>query len=851
MTTLLNTAPSETATPLKQFAESCLIQSDLNRLEILVHEPAGFKDSFSLGFHQADGGKLSLNFIRSQESEGGARIQVFDASSLQLWSIQNPVLYKMRVSDDKGESVEVTFGYRHFSVDQGRICLNRKPLYVRAFICGIAGHDTPNSTGKSDLEFFRNRIRNAKKFGFNAVRFHSTIPSQEFYQAANELGFLVHLEIGFKRDGKNPDGTRRYVIDLDKWRDTISSRRNHPSAFTFCLGNEMHRSGRHPQIEEAYHLARRLAPNTLMVDNSGWGEFDRLYTDYMIQHAAYFFPVGAHADMFSNHQFWHINGSKHSINRTGSKVGIEWERSFLPEKPVLAHEINHSIHFPDYIKLNREFDAFIEWIEKLPAEKRREVINKVWSEGVIQKPKYLEPLVALINQKGLKPLLPRITAASRHFWNLCTKMVLEKLRQAENFQGYQMLQLVDSFKYENKNGLIDIFDRPKDIDPDWFRQSNDDVVILMNSPDYAYHAGQSMDLRFSLSIFGSLPVENGELTVTLVHETGGRRKQTTLFKEPHFTFSTSGLKPLAKVIASAPKTSNPRMEVRAVFTSGDLRVTNTWPIWSYPKATWKIRPTVRVNRNAKLRDFLKRIPARAAAKVIFTDVFDKQVLRDLKQGRTVLLNFNPKTHQKGALRKGEYYLNGVKDHFKPTLWDRGHQLGGFCEDASLSGKLGLEKGFLDIQLYPLIEGATKLNLDIFPRRIAANFYGIDKPVRDRMDALAKGQKEINPNTTMRRFAYLVALKVGRGTLVLTGFNLENPDHPAVQAFLSACVSPTWRVPKSNEFQTDEFLELVKRSTKDGPYEEGVMTLFWLGDDRPVEDQLFWEEMGIDLARLRH
>jgi beta-galactosidase/beta-glucuronidase len=55
-------------------------------------------------------------------------------------------------------------------------------------------------TGLSNYEAALKNIRQAKKYGFNLVRFHSTVPSEDFMRAADELGFLVHMEIGFTYD---------------------------------------------------------------------------------------------------------------------------------------------------------------------------------------------------------------------------------------------------------------------------------------------------------------------------------------------------------------------------------------------------------------------------------------------------------------------------------------------------------------------------------------------------------------------------------------------------------------------------------------------------------------------------
>ena len=51
----------------------------------------------------------------------------------------------------------------------------------------------------------------------------------------------------------------------------------------------MHNSGHQPLVLKLYEEGKRLAPAKLILDNSGWGEYDRTSADIFCQHIAYFF----------------------------------------------------------------------------------------------------------------------------------------------------------------------------------------------------------------------------------------------------------------------------------------------------------------------------------------------------------------------------------------------------------------------------------------------------------------------------------------------------------------------------------------------------------------------------------
>ena len=144
----------------------------------------------------ADGSKTLAS---GKCSASGKRIAfVSKLKNYELWSPESPYLYSLILEWKAGServNVSQNFGMRKISVQDGRICLNNEPFYIRGFIRGREAHDHPNLLGLTPTEYYEKNIRAAKAFGFNFVRFHSKVPPRAFFDAADRLGLLAHIEV--------------------------------------------------------------------------------------------------------------------------------------------------------------------------------------------------------------------------------------------------------------------------------------------------------------------------------------------------------------------------------------------------------------------------------------------------------------------------------------------------------------------------------------------------------------------------------------------------------------------------------------------------------------------------------
>jgi len=773
----------------------------------------------TLRITNAQGETVPCRMLSCQPCAVGMRTTL-DASALTPWSPNCPVLYTLQVDGDR-----CRFGHMSLQTFRNRtVLLNGAPIYLRGYIRGIAAHDHPNMIGRSDYEAAVKNIRQAKKYGFNLVRFHSTVPSEAFVRAADELGLLIHMEIGFAYEFDNQGKKKNLAMNNDMWEQTILRFRSHPSVAIFCIGNEMHNAGHYPQVHALYRQGRELAPNKLILDNAGWGEYDRSTADIFAQHIAYFFPYKHHADMFETDAPWHINGSAfdqpmEACVQTAS-ASAKVHRQAVPLRPTLSHEAMHYIDIPDYAALNDKFDRFA-----------RQVGPEYLQAHGIKKPRYMTAMPELIRRKGLEAVMPDYIRASRQWKLMATKIFLEQLRKSE-LCGFEMLQFSDCLKYENKNGIVDCFDDDKGIDPGWLRRINDDLVVLAQVEREHFYEDETITAEIFVSDFLPQPEISGTLTVTLDGE--------TLFCGSQYRL-VGGLQKLAALEITVYPTGKARScRLRADFVSDHVRVENEWTLWLYPRRRPNACPETDVE-NPVLAAFLRA--GTVESPLFVTDALNESVFARLEAGQHVVLFYaddNP---------RNQWRLQSSLERFKPCIWDRGNNLGGILENDVLREALASGKYF-DLNLQPLLEAGYKINLDHFPCPVRTHVTGIDKPVRDRMKGLIHGVKDFIDDDTLRRFSHLFSLRVGPGQLTVCTFRLAEPADPVVSNFLAVLLDQPEAFQTQCGMEPDALRVWLEETNQTGFRPEDVMNHFWELDNKPVEDTLFWEEAKVDLSKMR-
>lgn len=156
-----------------------------------------------------------------------------------LWNEFSPYLYKAsaEISSENMSSEEIkTFGLRHLESQGNRLLLNGKPMFLRGTLecCIFPMTGTPPTDEKSWKKLFSA----AREYGMNHLRFHSWCPPEAAFNAADEMGFYLQVELPV------------WSVTLGKDAPTIEFLRSeakriskeygdHPSFCFWSLGNEL------------------------------------------------------------------------------------------------------------------------------------------------------------------------------------------------------------------------------------------------------------------------------------------------------------------------------------------------------------------------------------------------------------------------------------------------------------------------------------------------------------------------------------------------------------------------------------------------------------------------------------
>ncbi len=152
---------------------------------------------------------------------------------------------------------------------------------------------------------------------------------------------------------------------------------------------------------------------------------------------------------------------------------------------MLAHEVCHYIALRDIDRLDADF-----------------------SESGAEKPWWIDELKKLRAEKGLDGYYDRLLGASRRYQYIWWKQCLESVRRSPILHGFHMLQLSDTERYENSNGLLDPFDEPQWLNPRDFLRFNADAVLAADLPRRCFSSGEAVDIPVWLSHTTACSKEN-------------------------------------------------------------------------------------------------------------------------------------------------------------------------------------------------------------------------------------------------------------------------------------------------------------------------------------------------------
>lgn len=676
--------------------------------------------------HYAIGMILSAHIYAPAESliTSSSAIVTNDETSVELqvndwrfWTTEQPILYRAEItlSDQTGQivaKINRTFGFRTLSRDNDQLLLNDIPIVLRGVLNW--GWYPEILCPAPDETTIRDEFRRVRSFGYNMVKLCLYVPSQLYFDIADQEGMLLWLELPMWL----PQVTERLRQQAPlEYADILVQVHHHPSIIIYSLGCELNNAVDSELLGKLNTILREQTAGVLVCDNSGSGE-----------------AYGGLAFDYADFNDYHFYADLHYFNPLLDHFRRDWR----PARPWIFGEFCDADDFRDLDEIAATLNGELPWwfIEQNP-------VHALTAIAYSQQPLRMPKLDIPFDGQSLQRI-------SRQQSFVIRKIILEKVRAKQSMGGYVVTGIRDT--PVATSAMFDDLGRAK-YDAKFFREFNADAVLTLEQGrrrvwknggdrpaaiDRNNHvAGSKIDFRIVLSQSGSgLPA--GNMRWSLVDENdyviqSGTHPYT--LKLPKHVPEEIG-----RVYFTAPDVDIARCYTLKVEV--DSGSSNHWPLWVYPVITqWP--PEIAVYAPSGSLTYLDDVfqgaqhitsLADADGVLILTSIFTEEVRRYVNDGgRAIVLQTGD-----GRLpaKPCPFWREAIKLLYThPVLEQFPHQ----C--------------FADLQFYHL---ATDYALDT--DHILSQFSDITdvRPIIQRLDA--------------RQFTlldYLVELKIGKGSMLVS------------------------------------------------------------------------------------
>ncbi|UKS24269.1 glycoside hydrolase family 2 [Paenibacillus sp. HWE-109] len=214
--------------------------------------------------------------LKSNTGARKVRLNDFNDHGLGAWwTPEHPNLYDVTftllINEQVVDEVSSYFGMRKVSIEDGKLCLNNRPYFLK-MVLDQGYFPDGNLTPPSD-EAIRQDVELTKAMGFNGARKHQKLEDPRYLYWCDQLGLVVWSEAA-----NAYEYSEKYVGRFTKeWLASIERDYNHPSIIAWVPLNE---SWGVPNIQidkqqqqhalSMYHLTKSLDPMRPVISNDGW-----------------------------------------------------------------------------------------------------------------------------------------------------------------------------------------------------------------------------------------------------------------------------------------------------------------------------------------------------------------------------------------------------------------------------------------------------------------------------------------------------------------------------------------------------------------------------------------------------
>ncbi len=643
--------------------------------------------------------------------------------SAAAWSPSSPSLYRARMTllganDTPIRSIEQRFGMRKLEAKGARFYVNGKPFFVRA--CAGEG-----GCGCDELsrEQIRKRLEQMKNFGFNAVRHHTHVATDEYMDIADEVGIFVQMEIGGKAAIGDDPKSGRFQKAREDWARMIRMARRHPSAFIYSVGNEIYgnEAGLVECMDILYDMAKEMDPGTFVLNRSGSNPFNDTYGKFDLIER----PIGEyeHTADFAREAF--------ELYLRGPRKGRSGEF------PIVAHEYPLVASYP-----NPELAA------KYP-----------------KTPVWIQTAIDTARENGLEHLLPIFVNNTERIQAICRKEMLEEARRFRELDGYSMLRFTDCGAYVS--GVVDDFADPKNVSRNEFLRTNGETVLLCGWERREYFYGETLSADIEISHHGGDPYAAPLCRWWLMNgpDVLAKGEFTNVSVDP---VNVALVGKMQAVIPHLPRPA--KLTLRAELPDSRPLINNDWSFWAFPgerASSDTQRAAMFWDPQGRLAGIAKSYPGieyssaadwtpspDAPAKLVITDSWQESFYEYLDRGGRVWVISDktwPWPEEVGIF--GLHITRIIPERQAPPVFpELDEKLTNWLTICSNNAKregnsgtvvyphpaLGAfpHEGFCDMQFWPLIYRAKSLRMADFPPDTGVIIRAIDNFYRGRSKAYA-------------------------------------------------------------------------------------------------------------------
>lgn len=460
----------------------------------------------------------------------------------KLWDEFSPSIYQLQASlsaqaggKTYHDEYSDTFGLRNFEADGRQFKLNGRTMFLRGNQDNCIHPETgyPPMDKRSWLAF----LQKHKDYGLNHMRFHSWCPPKAAFQAADELGMVVHVECPLW-DGHGEVGyppARAAFIRYEAER-ILNEYGNHPSFCLWSAGNELGQATEH-YLQYLVEVLRHRDKRHLYTCTSSPAS------------------TGRNDDYFVAAQG---RGPARGLEHMQGRTDGDYEQAIRDfKRPFIAHEIGQYTSFPD----------FYSWF------------NEEKYTGPL-KARYISILKEQFEKFHPPKRGPAFAKASGALQLLLYKTEIEAMLRTPTMSGFHLNGLID---YPGEGialiGMLDAIGDSKGIaTPEEFRCFCSETVPLVRLPKQNWNTDKLFEVIAEVRHHGPADIIGSQWRWRIADQTGESLQEGTLGKHD---VPTGELTSLGMIRTKLPHLQKPQeLTLHLWMDKGDVK--NAWHFWVYP-----------------------------------------------------------------------------------------------------------------------------------------------------------------------------------------------------------------------------------------------------------------------------